>query len=271
MYLRWTRRTRTFNVSVLSIQKRTMNKNLCQLCPNIMPTIIVTVGQRWANIILKIFWRWANVAPTCWANVGTLCTYNVGPTLKANVGPTKWTTLAQRWANVCVLSGLTATFYLNMMISAMWFNANSSYDVEYKINIGPLSVSYLQLYVGTIALGISLPCVALLKLIFRHRRMKEETVQFVHVRSRKYLPHWIHYVGYVVCFLVIICGFLFTFFYSLQWGGEISNNWLMSIFFGTMFEASAGPVQVWVEERNTFLVKKQNQIHSISLFTAYTV
>ena len=86
-------------------KKRTMNKNLCQLCPNIMPTIIVTVGQRWANIILKIFWRWANVAPTCWAIVGTLCTYNVGPTLKANVGPTKWTTLAQRWANVCVLSG----------------------------------------------------------------------------------------------------------------------------------------------------------------------
>ena len=106
MYLHWTRRTRTFNVSILSIQKRTMNKNLCQLCPNIMPTIIVTLGQRWANVILKIFWRWANVAPTCWANVGTLCTYNVGPTLKANVGPTKWTMLAQRWANVCVLSGL---------------------------------------------------------------------------------------------------------------------------------------------------------------------
>ena len=105
MYLHWTRRTRTFNVSILSIQKRTMNKNLCQLCPNIMPTIIVTLGQRWANVILKIFWRWANIAPTCWANVGTLCTYNVGPTLKANVGPTKWTTLAQRWANVCVLSG----------------------------------------------------------------------------------------------------------------------------------------------------------------------
>ena len=107
MYLHWTRRTRTFNVSILSIQKRTMNKNLCQLCPNIMPTIIVTLGQRWANVILKIFWRWANVAPTCWANVGTLCTYNVGPTLKANVGPTKWTMLAQRWANVCVLSGYT--------------------------------------------------------------------------------------------------------------------------------------------------------------------
>ena len=120
MYLHWTRRTRTFNVSILSIQKRTMNKNLCQLCPNIMPTIIVTLGQRWANVILKIFWRWANVAPTCWANVGTLCTYNVGPTLKANVGPTKWTMLAQRWANVCVLSGIKTMYWLGVCHG--WFH-----------------------------------------------------------------------------------------------------------------------------------------------------
>ena len=108
---RWTRRTMILNVSVLSIPKQTMNKNLCQHCPNIMPTIIVSVGQRWANVILTIFRRWANIAPTCWANVGTLCTYNVGPTLKANVGPTKWTMLAQRWANVCVLSGIRYTWY----------------------------------------------------------------------------------------------------------------------------------------------------------------
>ena len=71
-----------FNVSVLSIQKRTMNKNLCQHCPNIKPTIIVTVGQHWVNVILKIFWRWANIAPTI-----------VGPTL----GHFALTTLAQHW------------------------------------------------------------------------------------------------------------------------------------------------------------------------------
>ena len=103
-----------FNVSVLSIPKRTMNTNLCQHCPNIMPTIIVTVGQRWANVILKIFLRWANVAPTCWANIGTLCTYNVGPTLKANVGPTKCRMLAQCWANVCVLSGYSVIICISL-------------------------------------------------------------------------------------------------------------------------------------------------------------
>ena len=131
-----------------------------------------------------------------------------------------------------------------MMISAMWFNANSSYDVEYKINIGPTSVSYLQLYVGTIALGISLPFFILLNLIFRHRKIKPEAVRIVNTKSRKCMPHWIHYIGYVVCLLAIVCGFLVTFFYSLQWGGELSSNWLMSIFFGALFEASAGPVQV---------------------------
>ena len=142
------------------------------------------------------------------------------------------------------LSCLMATFYLNMVISAMWFNVSSANKVEYKIIIGPLSVSYLQLYVGTIALGISIPFVTVLNTLFRHRRIKQDTVRFVNVRSSACLPYWIHYVGHIVCVLTIVCGFLVTFLYSLQWGGETSNNWLMSIFFGTLVETATGPIRV---------------------------
>ena len=145
------------------------------------------------------------------------------------------------------LSCLMATFYLNMMISAMWFNVSSANEVGYKITIGPLSVNYLQLYVGTIALGISIPFFSVLNTIFRYRKIKRETVQFVNVRSSACLPHWIHYAGYIVCILTIVCGFLVTFFYSLQWGGETSNNWLMSIFFGSLFETATGPIQVYID------------------------
>ena len=142
------------------------------------------------------------------------------------------------------LSCLMATFYLNMMISAMWFNISSTNEVEYKLNVDPLSVSYMQLYVGAISLGITLPLLVVLNIIFRYRKTKAKTVQFVNVRSSACLPHWIHYVGHVVCVLTIICGFLITFFYSLQWGGEISNNWLMSVVFGLLVDTTFGPIQV---------------------------
>ena len=49
---------------------------------------------------------------------------------------------------------VVATFSLNMIISAMWFNSTSTNEAKYQVNIGPVSVSYLQLYVGTIALVI---------------------------------------------------------------------------------------------------------------------
>ena len=142
---------------------------------------------------------------------------------------------------------LMSTFSLNMMISAMWFNGSSENDVGYNVKIGPLSVSYLQLYVGTIAIGISFPFVTVLNTIFRYRKIHMKTVKFVNVRSSTCLPHWIHYVGHIVCILTIVCGFLVTFFYSLQWGRETSNNWLMSIFFGWLFETATGPIQVCID------------------------
>ena len=37
-----------------------------------MPTIIVTVGQRWVSVILKMFRRWTNVTQTCSAIMMTM-------------------------------------------------------------------------------------------------------------------------------------------------------------------------------------------------------
>ena len=142
------------------------------------------------------------------------------------------------------LSCMIATLYFNMMISAMWFNVKSSNEVEYRLNVGPFSVSYMQLYVGTISLGMTLPLLVFLNMMFRYRKTKAKTVRFVNVRSNSCLPHWIQYVGHVVCLITIVCGFLVTFLYSLQWGGEISNNWLMSVFFGLLVDVTLGPIQV---------------------------
>ena len=42
-------------------------------------------------------------------------------------------------------------------------------------------------------------------------------------------PHWFNYVAWVLCFIVVAASASVTFFYSLQWGKTISNEWLSSM------------------------------------------
>ena len=44
-------------------------------------------------------------------------------------------------------------------------------------------------------------------------------------------PHWAVYVGWALSILIILPSATFVFLYSVDWGAEKSNEWLMSIFF----------------------------------------
>ena len=47
-------------------------------------------------------------------------------------------------------------------------------------------------------------------------------------KAKKGLPHWLVYVAWVLCFLSSVTSALFTVFYSLSWGPEIANKWLLA-------------------------------------------
>lgn len=47
-------------------------------------------------------------------------------------------------------------------------------------------------------------------------------------KKRKGLPHFFVYFAWVLCFLASVSGAVFTVFYSLNWGAEISNKWLVA-------------------------------------------
>lgn len=46
--------------------------------------------------------------------------------------------------------------------------------------------------------------------------------------KKKGLPHWFVYVAWVLCFLSSVSSAIFTVFYSLNWGPEIANKWLLA-------------------------------------------
>ena len=47
-------------------------------------------------------------------------------------------------------------------------------------------------------------------------------------KKKKGLPHCFVYFAWVLCFLSSATGAVFTVFYSLQWGPEIANEWLIA-------------------------------------------
>lgn len=47
-------------------------------------------------------------------------------------------------------------------------------------------------------------------------------------KSKKGLPHGFVYVAWVLCFLSSVTSAVFTVFYSLSWGPEIANKWLLA-------------------------------------------
>ena len=55
---------------------------------------------------------------------------------------------------------------------------------------------------------------------------------WVETKTRR-LPYISLYLAWSLCFLSVLVSAFFTFFYSLQWGGEKSNKWLTSFLLST--------------------------------------
>ena len=143
---------------------------------------------------------------------------------------------------ICLMAG----FFLSMTINAMWFGTDTS-GVATKVNIGFVSVHYKQIFVGAIGTILTFPFIAGLNVMFRHRKMKVKVDDYrvAVIKQNGCLPHWTGYIGSMVCLMTIIAGCVVTTLYSLQWGREKSNDWLMSIYFGALTDLTIGPLQVY--------------------------
>ena len=132
-----------------------------------------------------------------------------------------------------------------MTINAMWFDTDTSSEA-YEVKIGFISVHYKQIYIGAIGTILTFPLIGVLNVMFRHRKMKVkvDNDRLAGIRQNGCLPHWMDYIGCIVCLMTIIAGCVVTTLYSLQWGRERSNDWLMSVYFGTLTDLTIGPLQV---------------------------
>ena len=142
----------------------------------------------------------------------------------------------------CCLSFLFAV----MITNAMFYNLSNK--AEKTIQIGPLQFSWRQVIVGMQSSLIAVPINLLIVQMFRKASQwkdenKSSEVDFDNRQPGKFsytkLPSKRHsrrilatlclIIVYFICFVVVALSGIFTTFYSMFWGKDISNQWLASL------------------------------------------
>ena len=135
------------------------------------------------------------------------------------------------------LSCCLAIIFLCMVTSAMWYNTSGKPDLSSGLKIGPIRLTFREVYVGFASSLIAAPPTALMIMFFRRSRsktkakagcMKTTNKQKKGIGSKSF-PWWCIIFGYILVFASTASGAFFSFLYSLEWGKDISLQWLCSI------------------------------------------
>lgn len=157
--------------------------------------------------------------------------------------PRKRFTRVQRLS--CCLSLLLTT----MLASTMFYEFVPGHDEEQgTLRLGRLVLNLRQLIIAVESLLVVIPVNLLIVGIFSHvktvndkrerrysmnRRlsihMVAQNTRLLQNRYSLVLPHCFVYLAWTLCFISTAVSATFMIFYSLQWGKDISEQWLISI------------------------------------------
>ena len=130
-------------------------------------------------------------------------------------------TRAQRLG--CCISILFAA----MVTNAMFYNFGSAPGDA--VQVGPLKVSMTQVKIGIQSSIVAIPVNVLVVTIFRQLKAKDAGNAEGGEKSAGCLPHWFVFIGWFICTMATLAAAAFVVFYSLMWGAETSNEWLVSV------------------------------------------
>lgn len=129
-------------------------------------------------------------------------------------------TRAQRLA--CCVSILFAA----MVTNAMFYNFGT--PPGDTMQIGPLKVSLTQIKIGIQSSIVAIPVNVLVVSIFRNLKPRSKPDD-QEIKPQGCLPHWFVFVAWFICTMATLTSAAFIVFYSMMWGTETSNEWLVSV------------------------------------------
>lgn len=141
-----------------------------------------------------------------------------------------------RFSRVQRLYCIASMMSLSFLASAMFFKADDTVHIH-GVSIGPMKVTYKQVYVGLMTSVMTFPVGFLMGYIFRNRRYKQNPKDLltggIITKDNAKLPWFFVFIGYGIAGSTLASGSFFTTLYSIQWGSETSTDWILSILFGT--------------------------------------
>lgn len=140
-------------------------------------------------------------------------------------------------ASCCV-----SLLFCTMITNAMFYNVGDAPDTS-TIMIGPIKFSLRQLMVGIQSSVLIFPVNLFLVQIFRSasRSTKGDNNLNENLTGKPLCLRGLYLFAWFICFVSTMSSATFTLFYSMQWGKETSNKWLVS--FVTSFMQDAGVSQ----------------------------
>ena len=125
---------------------------------------------------------------------------------------------------------------LSLVTNAMFYQLEKAHNPNY-FRIGPLELSWRQIVIGVQSGLISLPVNIVTVTIFRNikRTMTQDDINQRDSSvsrgksTQGFLPPFFIVIGWLICLTASITSGVITIFYSIQWGAELSNQWLLSV------------------------------------------
>lgn len=145
------------------------------------------------------------------------------------------------------LSCCMSVLFSAMITNAMFYDFGE--EVKDTFQVGPLAVSWTQVKIGIQSALIALPVNAVIIALFRNVKFKRQPCKGSDEPEGVNLPnglrHYVIYIAWFLCILIILSSAFFTVFYSIFWGAEKSNEWLTSILVSLIQDIIiAQPIQV---------------------------
>lgn len=159
--------------------------------------------------------------------------------------------------------------FWGMIVSAMFYFEDL--DKTRAIHFGPFKMTPRELVVSITTALIAFPPTFVVALLFRKSQrpgtaMAGDSPFDSDGRKLFQLPHFCMYIAWFLCVVGSLVASVFTFFYSLTWGGEKSERWLSSIFLGTTGDVFVSqPVKIIVLSMILALrcTRKKNQVDDL--------
>lgn len=134
------------------------------------------------------------------------------------------------------LTCMLSIILVSLVTNAMFYRSKKTNDPN-SVQIGPLELSLTQIIIGVQSGLIALPVNIITVMIFRNikRNPSPDSSKEMEVSppqrkpTQGFLPPCFVVIGWFICLSASIASAIFAIFYSLQWGAEKANRWLLSV------------------------------------------